>query len=67
MKPKKDQLDVAEAYANDHVPDWWDAEPTHQELIAEEVNSQRHHEHTKSSKVNDDWVQSALNKGPLPF
>ena len=67
MRPKKKQLDVAEAYAHDHVPDWWDAEPTHQEIVAEELSRSRHEEHSASAKANDDWVQSALNKGPLPF
>jgi hypothetical protein len=67
MKPKDGQLDMDAAYANDNVPDWWDAEPTHQELIAEEVNRSRHEEHSASTADNDKWVQDAIKKGPKPF
>lgn len=63
MKPKKDQLDVENAYANDQVPEWWDREPTHEELIAEEMNSQRQQEHDSDSE----WIQAAMKKGPKPF
>jgi hypothetical protein len=63
MKPKKDQLDVEKAYANDQVPEWWDAEPTHEELLAAEIDSQRHQEH----EDNSPWLAEAAKKGPKPF
>jgi hypothetical protein len=67
MKPKKDQLDVAEAYATDQVPDWWDAEPTHEQLVAAEIDSQRHQEHISRLPEESKWIADATKKGPKPF
>jgi hypothetical protein len=63
MKPKDDQLKVKKAYANDQVPEWWDAAPTHEELLAAEIDSQRHQEH----EDNSPWLAEAYKKGPKPF
>lgn len=67
MKPKDDQLKINEAYANDQVPDWWDAEPTHEQLLAEELSSQRHQEHIDSLPEESKWIADAVKKGPKPF
>ena len=63
MKPKNDQLKVKKAYENDNVPDWWDQEPTHEQLLAEEMSSQRQQEH----EDNSPWLQAAYKKGKPPF
>lgn len=63
MKPKDDQLKVKRAYEHDQVPEWWDAEPTHEELLAAEIDSQRHHEHESKTMAIDE----ALKKVKPPF
>ena len=67
MKPKKDQLAIEAAYANDQVPEWWDAEPTHEQLLAEEINTQRHEEHIAKLPESSKWISDAISKGPKPF
>jgi hypothetical protein len=67
MKPKASQMHLKDAYENDQVPDWWNAEPTHEQLMAEEISNQRHEEHMANLPESSKWVANAAKKGPKPF
>lgn len=64
MRPKQGQLDHASQH--DQIPEWWDAEPTHEELLAVEAENAKSENRDKDTTPNK-WVQDAMNKGPKPF